>query len=133
MTLAFTYAIFAMIATAVNIGVQAIAVRLYDGPFYLGVSILAGTAVGLVVKYILDKRYIFRFRTRNAAHDGQTFMLYTVMGLATTVIFWGFEFGFHHVFETDAMRYLGGVIGLAIGYVTKYHLDRKYVFRQEAV
>ncbi|MBP8936854.1 MAG: GtrA family protein [Agrobacterium sp.] len=133
MTLAFTYAIFAMIATAVNIGVQDIAVRLYSGPFYLAVSILAGTAVGLVVKYVLDKRYIFRFRTHNVAHDGQTFILYTVMGLATTAIFWGFEFTFHHMFETDAMRYLGGVIGLAVGYVTKYHLDRKYVFRQEAV
>ena len=35
----------------------------------------------------------------------------------------------------EALRLLqsGGVIGLAIGYVTKYHLDRKYVFRQEAV
>jgi hypothetical protein len=55
------------------------------------------------------------------------------MGLATTVIFWGFEFGFHHIFETKEMRYLGGVIGLAIGYVTKYHLDKRYVFRTEAV
>ena len=31
------------------------------------------------------------------------------------------------------MRYLGGVIGLAIGYLTKYHLDKRYVFRTEAV
>ena len=32
---------------------------------------MVGTGVGLVVKYILDKRYIFRFRARNATHDGQ--------------------------------------------------------------
>ncbi len=31
------------------------------------------------------------------------------------------------------MRYLGGVIGLAIGYLTKYHLDKRYVFRTKAV
>jgi hypothetical protein len=27
------------------------------------------------------------------------------------------------------MRYLGGLIGLAIGYWTKYRLDKRYVFR----
>ena len=30
------------------------------------------------------------------------------------------------------MRYLGGMIGLAIGYLTKYHLDKRYVFRTES-
>ena len=89
--------------------------------------------MGLVVKYILDKRYIFRFRARDAAHDGKTFVLYTLMGLATTLIFWGFEFGFDHIFETKEMRYLGGIIGLAIGYLTKYHLDKRYVFRMGAL
>jgi hypothetical protein len=53
------------------------------------------------------------------------------MGLATTFIFWGFEFGFQHLFETKEMRYLGGIIGLAIGYLTKYQLDKRYVFRAE--
>jgi hypothetical protein len=55
------------------------------------------------------------------------------MGLATTVIFWGFEFGFEYLFATKEMRYLGGIIGLAIGYVTKYHLDKRYVFRTDTV
>lgn len=129
MRLAITYAILALIATAANIGAQDLVIRLYAGAFDLLVSVMAGTAVGLVVKYILDKRYIFRFRARDAAHDGRTFALYTLMGLATTVVFWGFEFGFHLLFETREMRYLGGVIGLAIGYLTKYHLDKRYVFR----
>ena len=131
--LAINYAIFALIATAANIGAQDLVIRTYSGAFDILASVVVGTGVGLVVKYILDKRYIFRFRARNVAHDTQTFALYTVMGLATTVIFWGFEFGFHHIFETKEMRYLGGVIGLAIGYLTKYHLDKRYVFRTEAV
>ena len=131
--LAINYAIFALIATAANIGAQDVVIRAYSGAFDILASVVVGTGVGLVVKYILDKRYIFRFRARNVAHDTQTFALYTVMGLATTVIFWGFEFGFHHIFETKEMRYLGGVIGLAIGYLTKYHLDKRYVFRTEAV
>ena len=54
------------------------------------------------------------------------------MGLATTVIFWGFEFGFQYLFATKEMRYLGGALGLAIGYVAKYLLDKRFVFRQGA-
>lgn len=131
MKLATIYAILALIATAANIGAQDLVVRSYSGAFDVLISVAVGTGVGLVVKYILDKRYIFRFRTRNAVHDGQTFALYTLMGLVTTVIFWGFEFGFHHLFESREMRYFGGVIGLAIGYLIKYRLDKRYVFRTE--
>ncbi len=131
--LAINYAIFALIATAANIGAQDLVMRTYSGAFDILASVVVGTVVGLVVKYVLDKRYIFRFRARSVAHDTLTFVLYTVMGLATTVIFWGFEFGFQHIFETKEMRYLGGVIGLAIGYLTKYHLDKRYVFRSEVV
>ena len=124
---------FALITTVANIGAHDLVIRTYSGAFEILASVVVGTVVGLVVKYILDKRYIFHFRAHSVAHDTQTFTLYTVMGLATTVIVWGFEFGFHHIFETKEMRYLGGVIGLAIGYLTKYHLDRRYVFRTEAV
>ncbi len=130
MKLAISYTIFAIIATIANIGAQDIVVRNYSGAFDIVISVLAGTAVGLVVKYVLDKRYIFNFQARNAIHDSQTFALYTLMGLVTTAIFWGFEFGCQHVFQSKEYRYLGGVIGLAIGYVAKYHLDKRYVFRK---
>ena len=131
MKLAITYAIFALIATAANIGAQDLVIRSYIGPFDILYSIAGGTGVALIVKYILDKRYIFRFRVRNAVHDGQTFILYTLMGLATTSIFWGFEFGFQHLFATKEMRYFGCIIGLAIGYLAKFHLDKRSVFRTQ--
>jgi preprotein translocase subunit SecA len=38
------------------------------------------------------------------------------------------EFGFDFLFGTKLMRYVGGVIGLAIGYAIKYQLDKRYVF-----
>ena len=117
-----------MISTATNIGAQDLVIRGYSGAFDVLLSMAVGTGVGLVVKYMLDKRYIFRFRASNAVHDGQTFALYALMGLATTVIFWGFEYGFQHLFDSREMRYLGGVIGLAIGYLAKYRLDKRYVF-----
>jgi putative flippase GtrA len=129
--LAGTYAIFALFATAANIAAQDLMIRTYVGACDILASVLVGTGVGLVVKYVLDKRYIFRFHARSVAHDTMTFALYAFMGLATTTIFWGFEFGFHHVFETKEMRYLGGVIGLVLGYLVKYQLDKRYVFRKE--
>lgn len=130
--LALTYALLAAIATAVNIAVQDIAAGIYAGPFSVVLAMIAGTGAGLVLKYVLDKRYIFRFRARDAAHDGRTFALYTLMGLATTCIFWGCELGFDYLFGTREMRYLGAVLGLLIGYVAKYYLDQRYVFRGSA-
>lgn len=132
MKLPLTYAILAFIATCANIAAQDVSLRVYSGTWDVAVSVIVGTGTGLVTKYVLDKKYIFGFRARNAAHDGRTFALYTLTGIVTTLVFWGFEFGFDHLFATKAMRYLGAVIGLAIGYVMKYRLDRHFVFRTEA-
>jgi putative flippase GtrA len=130
MNLVILYALFAAIAIATNIGTQDIVTRLYHGPFDMTLSMLFGTGVGLAVKYLLDKRFIFRFKARDLAHDGQTFILYSCMGIFTTLIFWGAEFLFDHLFQTKELRYLGGIIGLAIGYLTKYYLDKKFVFTE---
>ena len=64
-----------------------------------------------------------------AAHGVKTFFLYGVMSGVTTLIFWGFEFGFDALFGTDAARYTGAVIGLAIGYAAKYFLDKNVTFQ----
>ncbi|MDR2508054.1 MAG: GtrA family protein [Candidatus Accumulibacter sp.] len=128
---ATAYAIFALIATAANIAAQDAAVRWYDGVFAVQLSIAAGTAVGLTIKYFLDKRYIFRFTPRDIAHDGRVFAFYALTGVATTAVFWGVELAFHYFFRTKEMRYFGGIIGLALGYLGKYQLDRRYVFQME--
>ncbi len=132
MKLAAIYALLAAIATATNIGAQAGFLLVYSGVYAIALSIMLGTGIGLIVKYVLDKRYIFRFKAENTAHDSKVFMLYASTGLITTAVFWGFELSFHALFGTDQMRYLGGVIGLAIGYVTKYELDKRFVFRPQA-
>ena len=131
MKLAAIYALLAAIATATNIVAQAGFLLAYNGGHAIALSIIAGTGIGLIVKYALDKRYIFSFKAESAAHDGKIFALYASTGVITTAIFWGLEFSFHLFFGTDLMRYLGGVLGLAIGYVTKYELDKRFVFRQQ--
>ena len=32
--------------------------------------------------------------------------------------------------QTQLMREIGAVLGLTVGYIIKYHLDYRYVFRQ---
>jgi putative flippase GtrA len=128
MKLTTLYSIFALIATAANLSSQWLCVRVYEGDFHIVISMIVGTAIGLIIKYILDKRYIFQYQTDNLAHDTRTFIVYTAMGIITTVIFWGFELGFDHLFQNEGMRLLGGGIGLAIGYISKYYLDKRFVF-----
>lgn len=127
--LAILYALFAVVATLANLAAQVVTSILYKGAYELYLVLLVGTVVGLVVKYVLDKRYIFQVSTESLAHDGRLFLLYSLMGVFTTVIFWGTEILFDIVFDAEAMRYVGGALGLAAGYICKYLLDRKYVFQ----
>ena len=124
------YALFAAFSIAVNIGTQAVGMALYTGPGAVAISMVAGTVTGLVTKYVLDKRWIFSHVSRDRLHEARTFVLYIAMGVVTTLVFWGAELGFHLAFQSDAMRYLGGVIGLVAGYVLKFQLDRRWVFTQ---
>lgn len=131
--LAALYALFGAAATGTNLATQAIVRTLLPaetgspGPVYW-VALCAGTGTGLVAKYLLDKRWIFEDRTVGLAVHTRKFSLYTLMGLATTAIFWGMQTGFFLLWRTEAALYLGGALGLAIGYVLKYRLDRRYVF-----
>lgn len=126
--LALRYAGFAVVATVANLGVQRLVLSGGDAtPIYAG-AVAAGTLVGLVVKYILDKRWIFFDHSTGIRAHGTKFALYTAMGLATTAIFWGTETAFWLIWGTDPMREAGAVLGLSVGYVTKYLLDRRFVF-----
>jgi len=126
--IAVLYTLFAVLSTAINIGSQMLSIWIYEGPLSVEISILVGTAMGLPLRYFLEKRYIFNFTSKNLVHDGKLFVFYSAMGVITTLIFWGTEYAFHLVYDTDLMRYLGGIIGLSIGFYVKYQLDKKYVF-----
>jgi len=122
------YSMFAVLATIANLGAQRIVLAINDTGYAFALAVFVGTAVGLVLKYILDKRWIFYDTTKGAAVHGKKFTLYTLMGVVTTLIFWGSETTFWLVWKTDVMREIGAVLGLMVGYVVKYNLDRRYVF-----
>ncbi len=123
------YAIFALLSTIVNILFQYLSFLAYEGFLSLYVAMFIGTVAGLVLKYVLDKKYIFFHTPKSKKDDGKKFFLYSVMGVFTTFIFWGFEIGFDYAFENENAKYLGAVLGLSIGYVVKYFLDKKFVFK----
>ncbi len=123
------YAAFALAAMGVNVGTQYLSLTVYAGPLALGFAMALGTGTGLVTKYVLDKHYIF-FDTDNSVRGHSVkFTLYSLMGVATTAIFWGTELLFHTLLAGAEMKYVGAVVGLTIGYMTKYQLDRRFVFR----
>ncbi len=122
------YSAFAVLATLANLATQRSVLALTEGTQGFALAVVSGTAVGLLLKYILDKRWIFFDTTSGIAVHGRKFTLYTVRGLVTTLIFWGSETTFWLVWQTDLMWELGAVLGLFIGYVVKYNLDRRYVF-----
>ncbi len=127
--LVLRYAVFAVIATVANLAAQRLVLASVEGRAKLTLAVLVGTAVGLVIKYLLDKRWIFFDTSKGAAMHSKKFSLYTLMGVITTAIFWGAETSFWMIWQTDFMREVGAVSGLAIGYFIKYKLDRKYVFQ----
>jgi len=126
--LALKYTIFAAISTLFNLLFQYFSFLGYEGFGSLYIGMLIGTFAGLVIKYILDKKFIFYHEVKNKKDDAKKFALYSLMGIFTTIIFWGTEIAFDTLSQNSNAKYLGAVIGLSIGYIIKYFLDKKYVF-----
>ena len=126
--LIWRYSAFAALATLANLATQRLVLALAEGTQGFVLAVASGTAVGLLLKYILDKRWIFSDTSSGIAVHGRKFTLYTVSGVFTTLIFWGSETVFWFAWKTDLMREVGAVLGLAVGYVIKYKLDRRFVF-----
>ena len=128
MKITLRYSLFAAMAILVNIGSQELVLLIYQGSLALYPAILTGTVTGLVFKYMMDKRYIFNFQSKNVNDNLSTFTLYTLTGIATTLLFWATELAFDWYFDTRTARYTGAVLGLTTGYLIKYHLDKRFVF-----
>ena len=130
MILVIKYTVFAVISTLFNLLFQYISFSAYNGALGLYVGMFWGTLAGLVSKYILDKKYIFYHMSKDGKDDAKKFMLYSFTGVFTTLIFWSAEISFNALFAFENAKYIGAAIGLAIGYVTKYQLDKRFVFRR---
>ena len=91
-------------------------------------AILGGTAVGLMVKYVLDRKWIFYVNAVAVKKESKIFLLYLTTGVLTTALFWVSEGTAWIIWKNDTAREIGAIFGLSLGYFLKYLLDRKYVF-----
>lgn len=124
------YSAFAVLATLANLVAQRLLLALGEGIGIYALAVFVGTGLGLGIKYLLDKRWIFADTTTGLRAHGRAFSLYTAMGLVTTAIFWATETAFWLTWHSHAAREAGAVLGLALGYVVKYQLDRRFVFNR---
>jgi putative flippase GtrA len=121
------YVLFAIMAGLSNIVAQEIIVRtVLSEP--IEISILVGTVMGFFVKYLLEKRWVFLDIYDGHQAEIRKVLVYSVFGVGTTLLFWGFELSFWHVGHTVEAKYLGAVLGLSLGNWIKYVLDKRYVF-----
>ena len=123
------YILFAIVATLVNLAVQKLSLLVYEQDYSLYVAMFFGTVSGLVLKYVLDKRFVFSHKSNNLQQEGNTFTLYSLMGVFTTFIFWGVEIGFDYFFDFESAKFIGAIVGLSIGYTVKFYLDSAFVFK----
>lgn len=121
------YALFCVLAILANLTAQRSVLSIGLQESYI-MAVGAGTAVGLICKFYLDKNFIFQHHTSTRRSEPKTFMLYSFTGVFTTFIFWISETTLYVVYGTDFAREVGAVIGLTIGYILKYRLDKRYVF-----
>ena len=126
--IAIKYIVFAAISTVFNLLFQYLSFLVYTGFSSLYVAMFIGTLAGLIAKYILDKKFIFYHIPKDKKDGSKKFILYSLMGVFTTIIFWATEIAFDTLSQDPNAKYEGAVIGLSIGYVIKYFLDKKYVF-----
>lgn len=133
------FMVFAVISTGINLGSQAIIkatlsdITLLNHTFfqleyYFIIQLLTGTILGFVSKFILDKYYVFQSRNTTLTQTFKQIVLYGLMAILTTLVFWSVEIGFKMIFEFNGADLVGGILGLSIGYTMKFFLDNKFVF-----
>lgn len=129
--IAITYAAVSSLAVITNIATQILVIAIYIGADAVLISVVVGTIASIPVKYFFEKKYVFSFKSKNIIHETKLLFLYGLLGIFTTALFWLVEFCFHYFFQTDVMRFVGGVIGLTLALYIKYYLDKYFVFIKE--
>jgi putative flippase GtrA len=130
-SLSVRYVLFAIVAGIVNLLTQAVVFR-FSTVEPLATSIFIGTVAGFILKYILDKSWIFFDDHEGTRREVRKILLYGSFSVTMTLVFWSFEVAFWKIGGTVFAKYLGAIIGLAIGNFAKYLLDRNFTFDRRA-
>ena len=120
------YAIVAGVTIALNVLFQRIVFRLYDGPNAIFYAMIGGALVALIVKYFLDRIFIFSVKSGPQASE---FLRYAFTGGLITLVYFIVEHMIWNTFQTEFARDVGIVLGMTAGYGLKFLIDRDFVFR----
>ena len=95
------YIFFCIIATLSNLITQRLILYSSTYEFDIYSAVLFGTIIGLLIKYILDKYWIFNNYETSIKKNIDTFFRYTFFGILTTLIFWFFELSFWFLWKMN--------------------------------
>lgn len=92
-------------------------------------SKLVGIASGFVLKYVLDKKYVFDDSSENIKEEAKKIGIYGLFSVFTTLWLFVISESFERLVEMQYEVHIGWLLGLVTGYLIKYYLDKKFVFK----
>ena len=98
----------------------------FDMPELIG-SILA-VGITYILKFFLDKYIVFKKKGSNFKDTSTEFFKYLTFAILTTLENIGLQFIITNFFGFPLE--ISSIIALSIGYLTKFFLDRRYVFNR---
>ena len=96
----------------------------YNMPELIGSIVAVG--ITYIVKFILDKFVVFKRTAIQLKETSEEFFKYFFFAIITTIENIGIQFLMTNFLHTPLE--ISMVVALTIGYITKFLLDRKYVF-----
>jgi len=90
---------------------------------------IAAVGITYIIKFFLDKYIVFKKSSLKIKETSQEFFKYFGFAILTTILNVGIQFILTNLF--NAPLEVSFVVALSIGYITKFFLDKKYVFIKE--
>jgi putative flippase GtrA len=90
---------------------------------------IAAVGITYVIKFFLDKYIVFKKSSLKIKETSQEFLKYFGFAILTTIENIGIQFLLRNFLKSPLE--VSVIIALSIGYLTKFFLDKKYVFTKE--
>ncbi|NVM16086.1 MAG: GtrA family protein [Candidatus Lokiarchaeota archaeon] len=90
---------------------------------------IAAVGITYIIKFFLDKYIVFKKSSLKIKETSQEFLKYFGFAILTTIENIGIQFLLTNFF--NAPLEVSFIIALSIGYITKFFLDKKYVFTKD--
>jgi len=90
---------------------------------------IAAVGITYIIKFFLDKYIVFKKSNLKLKETSQEFLKYFGFAILTTIENVGIQFLLTNFFYTQLE--VSFIVALSIGYITKFFLDKKYVFTKE--